>query len=159
MNFYDFVNTLNDIKGKPINFSSYQNKKILIVNTASECGYTPQYAQLQELYENCSDQLMVIACPCNQFGNQEPGNAETIQQFCSKNYGLTFLISEKVEVIGEGASPLFQYLCQKKLNGLKDTNIEWNFFKFLINEKGNLIDSFASAISPLDESILHHLQF
>lgn len=153
---YDF--SLNDTTGKPIDLSSYQNKKILIVNTASECGYTPQYAQLQELYENCVDQLMIIGCPCNQFGNQEPGNPETIQQFCSKNYGVTFLISEKVEVIGGDASPLFHYLCQKKLNGTKDTNIEWNFFKFLINEKGQLINSFSSAVSPLDESILHHFQ-
>ncbi len=155
---YDFSNTINDTFGNPIDLSSYQNKKILIVNTASECGYTPQYAQLQELYENCEDQLMIIGCPCNQFGNQEPGNAEAIQQFCSKNYGVTFLISEKVDVIGEGAAPLFRYLTQKKLNGAKDTTIEWNFFKFLMNEQGQLIDSFASAISPLEEEILHHFQ-
>jgi len=155
---YDFSNTLNSIEGKPIDFSSYQNKKLLIVNTASECGYTPQYAQLQELYENFAKQLMIIGCPCNQFGNQEPGTEQSIQQFCSKNYGVTFLMTEKVKVTGDGTHPLFQYLNQKKLNGVKDTTIEWNFFKFMLDDNGLLLDSFPSAVSPIDKTILAYLK-
>jgi len=149
---------LKDIAGKSIQLSNYTGKKILIVNTASECGYTVQYGQLQELYKNFNKQLEIIACPCNQFGNQEPGTAAGIQQFCSVNYGITFTISSKINVTGDAQHPLFQYLTKKALNGVKDTAIEWNFFKFLINEDGQMVDSYPSAITPLDECILTHLQ-
>jgi glutathione peroxidase len=144
--FYDLKAT--SLQGKPINFSDFKDKVILIVNTASECGFTYQYEGLQKLHEEYADKgLVIIGFPCNQFGNQEPGDASTIQQGCLINYGVDFLISEKVDVNGENAHPVFQYLKSKK-TGFFGKNIKWNFTKFLINRHGEVESRFAPVTKP-----------
>lgn len=149
---------LKSISQADFDWLAFKGKKILIVNTASECGYTPQYAQLQELYENFSSQLEIIACPCNQFGNQEPGEDFEIENFCKTNYGAKFFISEKLNVMGENQHPLFNYLTKKENNGLDDFTVEWNFNKFLLDESGMLLKYYPSTIEPLNEEILKHFQ-
>lgn len=136
-----------------INFADLKGKKVLIVNTASECGFTPQYDQLQKLSERFKDKLVVIGFPCNQFGGQEPGNAEYIQSFCSGRFGVTFPMAEKVEVKGDNQHIVYQWLTQKKYNKVEDVNVRWNFGKFLIDENGKFIQYFPSQVSPLDEKI------
>ena len=144
--FYDLKAT--SLQGKPINFSDFKDKVVLIVNTASECGFTYQYEGLQKLHEEYADKgLVIIGFPCNQFGNQEPGDASTIQQGCLINYGVDFLISEKVDVNGENAHPVFQYLKSKK-TGFFGKNIKWNFTKFLINRHGEVERRFAPVTKP-----------
>ncbi|MFY8299814.1 glutathione peroxidase [Pseudoalteromonas sp. SS15] len=144
--FYDLKAT--SLQGKPINFSDFKDKVVLIVNTASECGFTYQYEGLQKLHEEYADKgLVIIGFPCNQFGNQEPGDASTIQQGCLINYGVDFLISEKVDVNGENAHPVFQYLKSKK-TGFFGKNIKWNFTKFLINRHGEVESRFAPVTKP-----------
>jgi glutathione peroxidase len=144
--FYDLKAT--SLQGKPINFSDFKDKVVLIVNTASECGFTYQYEGLQELHEKYADKgLVIIGFPCNQFGNQEPGDASTIQQGCLINYGVDFLISEKADVNGENAHPVYQYLKSKK-TGLFGKNIKWNFTKFLINRHGEVEERFAPVTKP-----------
>jgi glutathione peroxidase len=144
--FYDLKAT--SLQGKPINFSDFKDKVVLIVNTASECGFTYQYEGLQNLHEEYADKgLVIIGFPCNQFGNQEPGDASTIQQGCLINYGVDFLISEKVDVNGENAHPVFQYLKSKK-TGFFGKNIKWNFTKFLINRHGEVESRFAPVTKP-----------
>jgi len=144
--FYDLKAT--SLQGKPINFSDFKDKIVLIVNTASECGFTYQYEGLQKLHEEYADKgLVIIGFPCNQFGNQEPGDASTIQQGCLINYGVDFLISEKVDVNGENAHPVFQYLKSKK-TGFFGKNIKWNFTKFLINRHGEVESRFAPVTKP-----------
>lgn len=148
---YDIA--INDINGEPINLAAYRGKKILFVNVASKCGFTKQYKGLQELYEFNDDKLMVIGVPCNQFGDQEPGTASEIQSFCTANYGVTFLITEKVDVKGADQHPLYQWLTQQALNGKADSEIKWNFQKYLIDEDGNFVDFFYSAVEPLDTKL------
>lgn len=144
--FYDLKAT--SLQGKPINFSDFKDKVVLIVNTASECGFTYQYEGLQKLHEEYADKgLVIIGFPCNQFGNQEPGDASTIQQGCLINYGVDFLISEKVDVNGENAHPVYQYLKSKK-TGFFGKNIKWNFTKFLINRHGEVETRFAPVTKP-----------
>ncbi|MAD90156.1 MAG: glutathione peroxidase [Pseudoalteromonas sp.] len=144
--FYDLKAT--SLQGKPINFSDFKDKVVLIVNTASECGFTYQYEGLQKLHEEYADKgLVIIGFPCNQFGNQEPGDASIIQQGCLINYGVDFLISEKVDVNGENAHPVFQYLKSKK-TGFFGKNIKWNFTKFLINRHGEVESRFAPVTKP-----------
>jgi glutathione peroxidase len=144
--FYDLKAT--SLQGKPINFSDFKDKIVLIVNTASECGFTYQYEGLQKLHEEYAGKgLVIIGFPCNQFGNQEPGDASTIQQGCLINYGVDFLISEKVDVNGENAHPVFQYLKSKK-TGFFGKNIKWNFTKFLINRHGEVESRFAPVTKP-----------
>lgn len=144
--FYDLKVT--SLQGKPINFSDFKDKVVLIVNTASECGFTYQYEGMQKLHEEYADKgLVIIGFPCNQFGNQEPGDASTIQQGCLINYGVDFLISEKVDVNGENAHPVFQYLKSKK-TGFFGKNIKWNFTKFLINRHGEVESRFAPVTKP-----------
>ena len=150
--------TIGGISEGVIRFADYAGKKILVVNVASECGYTPQYAQLQELYEEFRDQLVIIACPCNDFGGQEPGEAAEIISFCERNYGVSFPISEKLNIKKTPVAELYQWLTQKSKNGQLDADVSWNFHKFLLNEKGHLIDHFPSAITPFDEVILSHFQ-
>jgi len=142
--------TINALNGGTINFADYQGKKILIVNVASACGYTSQYAQLQEVAEAMSDELVIIGCPCNQFGGQESGSAEEIQHFCKVNFGVTFPLTEKIEVKGANAHPLYQWLTQKSENGVADSTVSWNFNKYLINERGELVRHFASSVSPVE---------
>lgn len=144
--FYDLKAT--SLQGKPINFSDFKDKVVLIVNTASECGFTYQYEGLQKLHEEYADKgLVIIGFPCNQFGNQEPGDASTIQQGCLINYGVDFLISEKVDVNGENAHPVYQFLKSKK-TGFFGKNIKWNFTKFLINRHGEVESRFAPVTKP-----------
>ena len=140
---------INSLEGKTIDFSDYKGKKVLIVNVASECGYTPQYAQLQELSEAKSDEIVVIGFPCNDFGGQEPGSAETIQEFCQVRYGVTFPLTEKISIKND-AHPIYNWLTSKAENGVKDSQVGWNFCKFLIDEEGNLVNSFPSSTSPFE---------
>lgn len=149
--------TVTGLTGGKIDFSQFKGKKILIVNTASECGYTPQYEGLQTLYEKYKDQLVVVGFPSNDFGQQEPGTNEQIHAFCKANYGVTFPMAAKTKVIGDEAAPIFKYLTQKQLNGVEDAEIKWNFTKFLLDENGKLIASFPSKVKPLDENIIKHI--
>ena len=145
------------IDGEEINFKSFEGKKILIVNTASECGFTPQLSQLQELYEEFNDKLVVVAFPSNDFGNQEPGSNDEIAYFCTKNYEISFPITEKCKVIGEDQHLIFRFLTNKELNNTKDYMIEWNFYKFLISEEGKVLNMYTSSIDPLSEEIISQL--
>lgn len=156
VSLYDI--SINSLTGEPIDLNSFKGKKILIVNTASECGFTGQYEGLQELYNTYKDKLAVIGVPCNQFGGQEPGTASEIQSFCKQNYGVTFLMTEKVDVKGEHQHPLYKWLTSKELNGVSSSSVKWNFQKYLIDEKGNLIDYYYSITSPTSSRIAKHLK-
>lgn len=145
-------------EGKEINFADFKGKKILIVNTASECGFTPQYADLEELSNEYKDKLVVIGFPANNFGGQEPGSNVEIGAFCQKNFGVTFPLAAKVSVKGDDTAPIFKYLTEKELNGVKNTTILWNFTKFLVDENGKLVDSFISTTKPTDEAITKYLK-
>lgn len=133
---------------------SFKGKKVLIVNTASECGYTPQYVGLQKLHEKYGDKLVIIGCPCNQFGGQEPGDAGKIGAFCKKNYGVTFRISEKLDVRGSEQHALYKWLCNKSQNGALDASVTWNFNKFLVDEAGNLVAYYPSRVNPDDAELI-----
>lgn len=148
---------INSISGDKINLADYKGKKILFVNVASECGFTPQYEGLQELYELYKDKLMIIGVPSNQFGEQEPGTAEQIQSFCKINFGVTFLITEKVDVKGKNQHPLYTWLTKKENNGVKSSSVKWNFQKYLVDEKGDLIDYYFSLTKPMSKKITKHL--
>ncbi|SHM90978.1 glutathione peroxidase [Cyclobacterium lianum] len=150
--FYEF--TMNDIDGNPVDFSSFKGKKLLIVNVASKCGYTPQYAALQELYETYKDQITILAFPANNFGGQEPGSNEDIKSFCTENYGVTFPIFEKISVKGVDKHPLYRWLSDKSMNGWNNTEPSWNFCKYFVSEKGELIKFFPSSVKPMDEEII-----
>lgn len=149
---YDFSLTGTD--GKEINLNAFKGKKILFVNVASKCGYTPQYEGLQKLYEQNKENLVIIGLPCNQFMNQEPGTNEEIQTFCKKNYGVTFPITQKIYVKGDKIHPLYNWLTRKELNGVEDSKVKWNFQKYLIDEEGALIRVFGSKVKPLDEEVI-----
>lgn len=151
MNFYDIP--LNSLQGGPLTPDIFRGKKILIVNVASACGYTPQYGPLQELFTEYADKLVVLGCPCNDFGGQEPGTADDITTFCETSYGVTFPLTEKLEIL-QNRHPLYQWLCQKENNGISDYEVSWNFQKFLVDEKGNLVTCLDPGTSPLDEKIL-----
>lgn len=150
--FYDLkVKTLD---GKQtLNLAAYKGKKVLCVNTASECGYTKQYEGLQKIAEQYKDRLVVIGFPCNQFGGQEPGSTEEIDKFCKKNYGVTFPLTEKIDVKGDKQHEVYQWLCQKNNNGFGDYEVKWNFNKFLIDENGNLIGYYPSSVKPESEEL------
>jgi glutathione peroxidase len=145
--------SVHKIDGGKLKLKKFKGKKILIVNTASKCGYTPQYADLQKLYEKYSDRLVVIGFPANNFGQQEPGENPEIKTFCTANYGVTFPLTEKVSVKGEDIHPLFRWLTQKSENGVMDAEIKWNFTKFLLDEKGQLLKMFPSKTNPMSEEI------
>lgn len=148
---------INSISGDKINLADYKGKKILFVNVASECGFTPQYEGLQELYELYKDKLMIIGVPSNQFGGQEPGTAEQIQSFCKLNFGVTFLITEKVDVKGKNQHPLYTWLTKKENNDVKSSSVKWNFQKYLVDENGDLIDYYFSLTKPMSKKITKHL--
>ena len=146
-NIYD--DSCKDNVGNLQNLSAFEGQALLIVNTASKCGFTPQYNGLQELQEKFKDSgFSVLAFPCNQFGGQEPGSSEEIQEFCTVNYGINFPIFEKVDVKGEDAHPLFKYLTSEKKGLLGSESIKWNFTKFLINKEGKPIARFAPNTTP-----------
>lgn len=150
--FYELSIKTLDGKGA-INFADYKGKKILCVNTASECGYTGQYDGLQKISEKYKNKLVVIGFPCNQFGGQEPGGSEEIGSFCKKNYGVTFPLTEKIDVKGKNQHTVYQWLCQKSNNGVGDYEVKWNFNKFLIDEQGNLQAYFPSSVKPESEEL------
>ncbi|PQA97610.1 glutathione peroxidase [Chryseobacterium piscicola] len=153
---YDYkVDALEE--GKTINFADFKGKKILIVNTASECGFTPQYKDLEQISKEYGDKLVVVGFPANNFGGQEPGSNVEIGAFCEKNYGVTFPLAAKVSVKGDDMAPIFKFLTEKDLNGVKDSKILWNFTKFLVDENGKLIDSFKSDVKPTDEALTKYL--
>ena len=135
---YEFK--VEGLEGETIDFSSFKGKKILIVNTASKCGYTKQYEELQKLYEQYKDKLVIVGFPANNFGGQEPGTNSEIKEFCKKNYGVTFPMAAKVSVKGDDIAPIFKWLTSKSENGVLDAEIKWNFGKFLLDEKGNLTE-------------------
>ena len=153
---YDYK--VESLDGKEINFADFKGKKVLVVNTASECGVTPQYADLEKLSKDYGDKIVVVGFPANNFGGQEPGSNQEIGAFCEKNFGVTFPMAAKVSVKGDDTAPIFKYLTQKDLNGVKNTAILWNFTKFLIDENGHLIDSFISTTKPTSESITKYLK-
>jgi len=144
---------INDISGDSIHLSDFKGMYIVFVNVASECGLTPQYRALEELHQNYSDDLVVIGVPCNQFGGQEPGSEEEIQQFCVKNYGVSFLLTEKVEVKGNGKHPLYSWLTDKNINGKLNSTVLWNFQKYIVSPEGRLISFFYPSTSPMSEKI------
>lgn len=144
---------INSINKEKIDLSLFKGKKILFVNVASKCGFTSQYKGLQKLHETYKNQLVIIGIPCNQFMNQEPGTSEEIVTFCQKNYGVSFLMTEKVNVKGSDQHALYKWLTSKEINGRKDSKVNWNFQKYLVNESGELIEVFASSIKPMDEKI------
>ena len=149
---------INNLNGEALNLSAYKNKYILFVNVASKCGFTGQYEDLQKLYDKYSDNLMIIGVPCNQFGGQEPGTAQEIQSFCQANYGVSFVMTEKIDVKGKNQHPLYQWLTDKTKNGKSNSSVKWNFQKYLIGPNGQLIDYYFSITNPLSDKITKHLQ-
>ena len=141
--------SVDDIKGKPVKLSRYKGKVLLIVNTASECGFTPQYKGLEQLYKKLHGKgLEVLGFPCNQFGAQEPGDEKAIEQFCELNYGVTFPMFAKVDVNGDDAAPLFKHLKSAKKGLLGSEAIKWNFTKFLVDREGNVVERYAPKTEP-----------
>lgn len=149
---YDFKVPL--LNGEMVSLSKYKGKKMLIVNTASECGFTPQYEGLESLYEQYKDKVVVLGFPANNFGGQEPGSNAEIGAFCKKNYGVTFPVFSKISVVGKDMSPLYQWLTQKDKNGWNEDAPNWNFCKYLIDEQGHLIAFYASAVEPMSSEII-----
>jgi len=145
------------LEGDEIDFSSFKGKKILVVNTASECGYTPQYKELEELYRKYKDKLMVVGFPANNFGDQEKGTNEEIKAFCQKNYGVTFPMAAKISVKGSDIAPIYHWLTSKEQNGVLDADVKWNFNKFLLDENGKLVAYFPSKITPMSVEITSKL--
>lgn len=146
------------LNGGTIDFSAFKGKKILVVNTASKCGFTPQYAQLEELYKEYGNKLVIVGFPANNFGAQEPGSNADIKSFCTKNYGVTFPMAAKISVKGDDIAPIYKWLTTKDENGVMDAEIKWNFTKFLLDENGVLIAKFDSKVTPLSDEILAYLK-
>jgi glutathione peroxidase len=151
MEFYNL--SIHQLNGENLDLHAFKGKYILCVNVASKCGYTPQYTDLQKLYEQYQNKLVIIGFPCNQFLGQEPGGAEEIATFCSKNYGVTFPITEKIDVKGKNQHPIYQWLTNQKLNSVSDADISWNFNKILISPEGKWMHHFGSNVKPLDNEI------
>lgn len=157
------VKSIYDIKvealdGGQIDLSKYKGKKILIVNTASKCGYTPQYKNLEALYEKYKDKVVVIGFPSNNFMFQEPGDSKEIRSFCTKNYGVTFPMAAKIDVKGKDMHPLYVWLTQKKYNQFSDNTVKWNFQKYLLDEHGKLLQVFAPGVDPMSEELTQYLR-
>ncbi len=155
MSIYDFK--VPALDGGTIDLSKYKGKKIMIVNTASKCGNTPQYEGLQQLQDKYKNTLVIIGFPANNFGQQESGTNEEIKEFCKKNYGVTFPMAEKVSVKGDDIHPLFKYLTSEAKGMGIDDPIKWNFTKFLIDEKGKLITVIHNKVQPMSEEVTKHL--
>lgn len=148
---------IQKLDGTPLELDSFSGKYLLFVNVASKCGFTGQYKDLEKLYQQYNDKLMIIGVPCNQFGAQEPGNAEQIGEFCQKNYGVSFIMTEKIEVKGEKQHLLYQWLTNKTMNGVKSSTVKWNFQKYLVGPTGKLIDFYYSTTAPLSKKLTKHL--
>lgn len=152
---YDFK--VPGLEGNEINFAAFKGKKIMIVNTASKCGNTPQYAELEQLYEKYKGKLVIVGFPANNFGAQEPGTSKEIKEFCTRNYGVTFPMADKVSVKGDDMAPIFKYLvAEAKKMGIEDP-IKWNFTKFLVDENGKLITVIHNKTKPMSEDVLKYL--
>lgn len=145
---------VKSIEGKTIDFSSFKGKKILVVNTASKCGYTPQYDALQKVYNEYKDKLVIVGFPANNFGGQEPGSDSEIQDFCKANYGVSFPMASKISVKGSDMAPIYKWLTSKTENGVLDAEVGWNFGKFLLDENGKLLQYFPSKVKPDSDEIL-----
>lgn len=146
---------VKDLSGNTFDFATLKGKKIVVVNTASNCGYTRQYEQLEAIYKKYkSDNLVIVGFPANNFGSQEPGTNAEIATFCQKNYGVTFPMMSKISVKGSDMNEVYQFLTQKSKNGVKDSNVEWNFQKYLLNEKGELEQVYLSGVKPTDAKIV-----
>jgi len=151
MNLYSIE--IASLDGDEVDLKEFKGKKILFVNVASKCGFTSQYKGLQSLHKKYENKLVVVGVPCNQFGGQEPGTPGEIQSFCQKNYGVEFLMTEKIKVKGSDQHPLYQFLTKKENNGIQNSSVRWNFHKFLIDEEGKLIKSFSSVTKPLSSEL------
>jgi len=152
-NIYQFK--VEDLSGNTFDFATLKGKKVMIVNTASECGFTPQYKELEALYKEYQDKgFVIVGFPANNFGGQEPGTNAEIQTFCQKNYGVTFPMMSKVSVKGDDMCAVYQFLTEKAKNGVQDSKVEWNFQKYLINENGELVKFYLSKVKPMDEKIV-----
>jgi glutathione peroxidase len=149
---YDF--TVKTIDGKEVQLSQYKGKKLLIVNVASECGYTPQYKELEELYKKHGDRVMVLGFPANNFGGQEPGSNEQIATFCEKNFGVTFPMFAKISVKGADTNPLYQFLADKARNGAISDAPDWNFCKYLVDEQGQVVGFYPSKVKPMSDELV-----
>ncbi len=156
MNFYNIE--INSLQNSPILLSNFKGKHILFVNVASKCGFTPQYKELEEMHKKHSDNLVIIGVPCNQFGKQEPGNNEEIEEFCKVSYGVSFLITEKIDVKGTNQHPLYTWLTSRELNNKKSSSVKWNFQKYLISPDGKLIDYYFSITKPMSSKITKHIK-
>ena len=155
--FYDFK--VKDIDGKEFNLSSLKGKKVIVVNTASKCGFTPQYKELEAIYKQYGgDKFTIIGFPANNFGKQEPGTNKEIAEFCEKNYGVTFPMMSKISVKGDDMDPLYKWLTSKSENDLEDSEVKWNFQKYLIDETGKLVDVVYSKVKPDDEKIVNWIK-
>ncbi len=153
---YDFK--FKTLLGEEINLNEFKGRKMLLVNVASECGFTPQYKELQQLYDQYGTKVVVIGFPVNDFGGQEPGSNQEIATFCERNYGVTFPIVEKIVVTGAEQHPLYKYLSSKTLNGVTDEAPNWNFCKYLIDEKGKVVQFFPSKVTPLSSELIAAIQ-
>ncbi|MBL7717865.1 MAG: glutathione peroxidase [Flavipsychrobacter sp.] len=153
---YDFK--VEALDGGTIDFAKFKGKKILIVNTASKCGFTYQYEGLEKLYKEHKDKLVIIGFPANNFMGQEPGSNEEIAGFCQKNYGVSFPMAAKIDVKGGDMAPIYHWLTQKKYNNYADNKVTWNFNKFLVDEKGNLVGYFGSKVKPEDPELLNAIK-
>ena len=152
---YDFK--VEALDGSVIDFATFKGKKILIVNTASACGYTVQYEGLEALYKKYQDKLVIVGFPANNFGGQEPGSNSEIKEFCKKNYGVSFPMAAKISVKGDDIAPIYKWLCNKSQNGVLDAEIKWNFNKFLLDENGVMISKFDSGVKPLSDELISKL--
>ncbi|SNC59278.1 glutathione peroxidase [Hymenobacter gelipurpurascens] len=149
---YDF--TVKSIDGKDVKLSQYKGKKLLIVNTASECGYTPQYKELEELSKKHGDKVTVLGFPANNFGGQEPGTNEQISTFCERNYGVTFPLFSKISVKGDDTAPLYKFLADKSKNGAVSDAPDWNFCKYLVDEQGHVVGFYPSKVKPMSDELV-----
>ena len=144
---------INNINGNPIDLNQFRGKYLLFVNVASKCGFTKQYEGLEQLHQKYKEDLIIIGVPCNQFGSQEPGTEKEIKQFCTKQYGVSFLLTEKINVKGNGQHMLYQWLTNKKLNGNTNSTVKWNFQKYIVGKNGKLIQYFYSTTKPMSTKI------
>jgi glutathione peroxidase len=150
--------SITSLQGEIIDIANFKGKKLLIVNVASKCGFTDQYKDLQSLHEKYGNHLQIIGVPCNQFGKQEPNDVREIEKFCTQNYGVSFLMTEKIKVKGDQQHPLYYWLTNKSENGEKNSSVRWNFQKYLIDEDGRLLDYFYAITSPSSSKITKHLK-
>lgn len=155
--FHDF--TVETLEGEKFDLSALKGKKVLVVNTASKCGFTPQYEDLQSLFEMYGgEKFTIIGFPANNFMRQEPGTNDEIREFCTSNYGVTFTMMSKISVKGDDIHPVYQWLTKKSLNGVMDSEVKWNFQKYLVDEEGKLVDMLSSREKPNSEKILNWIQ-